>query len=86
MKDNVFTALNLMLVGMITVFLILLLVVASGYFLTLIVNSLNGDKKDNTDITSKSLNISPKQIAAIQTTVEIISGGKGRITEIERLD
>lgn len=86
MQDNVFTALNLMLVGMITVFLILSLVVISGYFLTLFVNSINGGSQDNIGNTSKSLNISTKQIAAIETTVEIITGGKGKITDIERLD
>ena len=85
MPDNHWViALQLLGVGMITIFVILSLVVGIGRFLIYSVNRwgvLEGEK-------SLSLNdgtsISSEHIAAITATVEIITGGKGNIIDINR--
>ena len=67
------TALTLLAIGMITVFVVLLLVVITGNVLIRMVNRLD-----------KSTTIEPAKIAAISAAVEAFTDGKGHITKIEK--
>jgi oxaloacetate decarboxylase gamma subunit len=70
------TALSLMAIGMITVFVVLMLVVITGKFLTKLVNWM--------DMGSGKGQISPVKVAVISAAVESFTEGKGHITKIEK--
>jgi len=74
MDGDISTALSLLTIGMITVFLVLLLVVVTGNILIHLVNrfSQNNDQ------------ISGAKIAAITGAVEAFTQGSGHITRIEK--
>jgi len=75
------TALNLLFIGMITVFVVLLLVYGTGNLLIRIVNFLSTDNEDGTP----DGDISKKKIAVLNAAVEAFTEGKGMITQIEKL-
>ena len=75
------TALNLLFIGMITVFVVLLLVYGTGNLLIRVVNLLSTDKDDG----PKHGEITNKEIAVLNAAVEAFTEGKGRITQIEKL-
>ena len=66
---------------MITVFVILSLVVVLGKILILTVNKFFPE-----ETVSQAPSLSAKKIAAITATVEFLTGGKGKITGIRKLD
>jgi oxaloacetate decarboxylase gamma subunit len=70
-------------VGMITVFLILLLVVVLGNFIIAIVNKYFPEevKVINAGVNST---IGAKKMAAIVAAVNIVTKGKGKVTNIEK--
>ena len=80
MTTSISSALTLLLVGMITVFVVLLLVVVTGNILIRIVNKFfplisGGDQMSG---------ISPQKIAAVTAAVETVTKGKGQIISIEK--
>lgn len=80
MEAELSTALSLLLTGMITVFVVLLLVVATGKGLIRFVNTFFPETSSERipDALSKS------KIAAINAAVELVTEGRGRVTKIER--
>ncbi len=80
MENEISQALTLLGIGMITVFVVLSLVVVVGNLLIRIVNRLAPLQ----EAPSKTSEISNAKIAAITSAVDLITGGKGRITKIER--
>lgn len=74
MDGDISTALSLLAIGMITVFLVLLLVVLTGNVLIRLTNrfSQNDDQ------------ISAAKVAAISGAVEAFTQGRGHITRIEK--
>ncbi|MCB0661162.1 MAG: OadG family protein [Saprospiraceae bacterium] len=87
MENNIQSALILLVVGMLTVFLILTLVVVTGNVLIRLVNrfateEVKAVKKKVAAGLQKQLN--PKTLAAITAAVEIATGGKGKIVKIEK--
>ena len=83
MDNGLNLALMLLLVGMFTVFVILLLVVLTGKVLIRFINryfpeSIKEPVKAAADITSK-------KIAAIISAVDIITSGKGRVSKIDKI-
>lgn len=74
MGSDFSTALSLLAIGMITVFIVLLLVVVTGNILIRVVNRM----------TSDDIQIAPSKVAAISAAVEAFTNGKGRITRIEK--
>ena len=78
-------ALTLMVVGMITVFVILSLVVVLGKILILLINKFFPEETVS-QAPSFSTKGNTKKIAAITATVEFLTGGKGKITNIRKLD
>ncbi|MEL6559959.1 MAG: oxaloacetate decarboxylase [Bacteroidota bacterium] len=80
MTDTIESALSLLLIGMITVFLVLLLVVVIGNLLIRITNRFSVEPSET--ITQE---IDHRKIAAITAAVEIVTEGKVRIDKIEKV-
>ena len=68
-----------MIIGMITVFAILYLVVAGGGLLIRIVN------KFYPEIAQKASMSDPKKIAVLVAAVNLVTGGKGKIEDIKQI-
>ncbi|MEQ9231079.1 MAG: hypothetical protein RIF46_10385 [Cyclobacteriaceae bacterium] len=75
MTPEISSALTLLAIGMITVFVVLLLVVITGNILIRLVNRFVPESKDG---------ISDKTLAVLTAAVESVTGGKGKITKIEK--
>ena len=80
-------ALKLMLIGMSTVFIILIMVLVLGNLIIKLTNkfaivplTLTGSKSGNQP------DIDPKKIAAIVSAVQITTKGRGNITSIKKMN
>ena len=84
MTDPTGTALTLLGVGMITVFIVLLLVALAGNGLIWFVNKFvplpQPEPVPNLDT------LDPRKVAVITAAVEAATGGKGSIKKIEKLN
>ena len=78
MDPQLSTALSLLVTGMITVFVVLLLVVLTGNTLIRLVNLWAADGSGSAQ------DIDLKKVAAINAAVEMVTEGRGRVTKIER--
>lgn len=88
MTEQVSTAILISIVGMLTVFGILGLVVLTGNSLVRIVNRyapIPAKVKQNPNISSSASSISQKKIAVITAAVSAVSRGKARIEKIEKV-
>ena len=97
MSGDFNTAFIILIVGMITIFLVLSLVVISGNLLIKIVNRFHTEEipamKDLSTPDSnesnpfpKTHNTDDKEIAALVTAVDILTKGKGTITSIKKIN
>ena len=89
MEQELTSALLLMLIGMITVFSILLLVVFTGKLLIYLVNRF-GEEKLKLKPASYHLpfakeTINKKEIAVIMAAIEVATNGKGKVRSIKKL-
>ena len=84
MSEDFNTALMLMAVGMITVFLILALIVLLGNGLILFINRFFPEKIPEPR-NSGSKSIHPKKLAAIVAAVDLVTRGKGKVDTIKKL-
>lgn len=75
MTPELTTALTLLAIGMITVFVVLLVVVLTGNLLIRLVNKISKEPTSQ---------ISNSTVAVLTAAVESFTGGKGRITKIEK--
>lgn len=86
--ENLGLALQLMVVGMITVFIILMIVIQLGKWLIQIVNKVAPEEmappKTPTAHPVKST-VDAQTLSVIQAAVAQITGGKGSIKNVERL-
>lgn len=97
MNENITEALLLLVIGMITVFIILGLVMLTGQVLIRITNHFAPEVKEkpkgigviapqhNNTLPNNSSSINKKKIAAILGTVELITNGRGRVENIEKI-
>lgn len=85
MNETYSTALMLMLVGMITVFTILVIVYLVGKTIILITNKLYKEVPVEKSSTTNSLNIESSKLAAIVTAVDRVTIGKGKVTSIRKI-
>jgi len=83
MESNTSNALLLLVIGMVTVFTVLLLVVLSGYLLIKLVNKFAPEPVKQSKLI-KPL-ISNKEIAVMAAVVEHITMGKGKIESIQKI-
>jgi oxaloacetate decarboxylase (Na+ extruding) subunit gamma len=94
MSEEVYTALVVLGVGMITVFFILGLVVLTGSLLIRLVNKFSPEvaikrpliSADNITQTVLQSKNKKSSIAAIIASVDLITGGKGKADKIERIE
>ena len=85
MTQDISTALNLLGVGMITVFIVLTLVVAIGNLLIRFVNQLPQPTPPITQSKASSGKADPKTIAVLTAVVDHVTHGKGSIHHIEKI-
>ena len=89
--ENIETGLLLMVVGMTTVFAILLIVIYLGKGLITLVNKYAPEevvvKKQTArqTVTAQAGNIPGKPTAAIVAAVSMVTGGQGKVSKIEKL-
>ena len=86
MENNIFEALQLMVVGMITVFLIVMIVMNIGKLLIALVNKFAPDeavapKKQVTSVAA----VDPMAQSVIKAAVEKLTNGKGIVKKIEKI-
>ena len=84
MDEAIGTAILVLGVGMVTVFTILTLVVLSGQGLIRVVNHCWRKSTSIDETKKKREEKDVRKIAAIVATVEAVTGGKGKITKIEK--
>jgi oxaloacetate decarboxylase gamma subunit len=80
-------ALQLMGIGMITVFIILSLVVLLGNLIIRFVNKYLPEEVSRKveKVAAQTSDFNRKKVAAIVSAVKIVTEGKGRVTKIEKL-
>ena len=90
MKPELIDAFGYLLIGMITVFTVLALVVLTGRLLIWGVNQINREipsiKKPATNIFKIQQEISAQKMAAIVAAVEIVTQGEGKVTSIKKVN
>lgn len=86
MNENFELALQLLGIGMLTVFAILFLIVLLGNVIIRFVNRFipEAEVAVATPVKTASSAIDPKIMAAIVSAVKIVTGGKGSVVKIER--
>ena len=80
MENEISQAFSLLGIGMITVFVVLLLVVLIGNLLIRVINRITPDLPAK----PAEAYISKSKIAAITAAVDVFTGGKAHITKIEK--
>lgn len=85
--ENLETAFLLMVVGMATVFVILLIVIYLGKLLISLVNKYAPEEVVSVKQTSSQapVPIPGNILAAITAAVNVVTQGKGKVTEVEKL-
>lgn len=85
--ENFETALLLMVVGMTTVFAILLIVIYLGKVLIKLVNKYAPEEvlPARQAVTQKSVPISGNILAAIAAAVNVVTQGKGKVSKVEKI-
>jgi len=86
--ENLRLGLMLMVVGMITVFAILLIVIYLSKLLIAIVNKVAPEEvvaKKTAPAASAPTVIDPNTLAAIKGAVNIVTGGKGKVMKVEKI-
>ena len=82
-------AIDILIVGMVTVFIVLSLVVLTGQLIIFLVNSRTVSESQSSNLptsqTPEPYTPLPMHIAAIVATVEAVTQGKGQITKIKKL-
>jgi oxaloacetate decarboxylase gamma subunit len=88
--ENMSVALELMVVGMVTVFLILLIVIYFGKLLILVVNKWAPEeattvKKKTAQPSAASNTIDATTMEVLQAAVKQLTGGKGHVAGVKKL-
>ena len=84
MESQFFFALELLGVGMITVFFVLLLVVLIGNLIIKLVNKYFPEQMGEIAKQQNSPQMDNKMVSVITATVNVVTNGKGRITSIKK--
>lgn len=85
--ENLSTALLLMVVGMSTVFIILLIVIYLGKLLISLVNKYAPPEEVPVkhEAVPKPMPLSGQVLAAITAAVSVVTQGKGKVAKVEKL-
>jgi len=86
MTENLQLALQLLLVGMVTVFFILTIVVSLGRLLIMLVNKYSHENVTKTVIqTTSGKQFSKKKLAVLGSVVELVTQGQGVIKSVKKI-
>ena len=83
--ENIGVGLLLMVVGMCTVFLILLIVIWISQFLISVVNKIAPEEETKKKPVTSGPSTDAGAMDAIKAAVEILTAGKGQVIKIEKL-
>lgn len=83
--ENIGVGLLLMVVGMCTVFLILLIVIWISQFLISVVNKIASEEEPKKKPVTSGSSTDAGAMDAIKAAVEILTAGKGQVIKIEKL-
>lgn len=83
--ENLNTALLLMVVGMATVFAILLIVIYLGKGLVLLVNKYAPEEETPAKVAGKPAPIPANIMAVITAAVKVTTHGKGKVAKVEKI-
>lgn len=83
--ENLNTALLLMVVGMATVFAILLIVIYLGKGLVLLVNKYAPEEETPVKAAGKPAPIPANIMAVITAAVKVTTHGKGKVAKVEKI-
>lgn len=83
--ENIGTGLMLMVVGMATVFLILLVVIWISRFLITVVNKVAPEEEPKKKPVASGVSTDAGAMDAIKAAVDILTAGKGQVIKIEKL-
>lgn len=83
--ENLETAFLLMIVGMTTVFAILLIVIYLGKGLTLLVNKFAPEEVVPDKAARSSAPIPGNILAVISAAVSVVTHGKGKVTKVDKI-
>ena len=86
MENPLYFGFMLMIIGMTTVFIILALVVLGGKVTILLTNKFNAEQQVQPKVGHTLSEINSSKIAAITAAVEHVTMGRGRITEIKKIN
>jgi hypothetical protein len=84
MEDHLSNALLLLIIGMSAVYLVLFIVVNGGSLLIRLVNKVALDINETPFTSLRSELVPDAHEAAIKTAVQMLTGGKGAVTRIEK--
>lgn len=82
---NFFEALTLMVIGLITVFAVLCLIVVVGNLLISIVNKYFPEEEKPANVAKTVAKVDAKVAQAIQAAVNQLTNGKGKVEKIEKI-
>ncbi len=85
---NIGIALQLMVVGMVTVFVILMIVIRLGKWLIQVVNKMAPEEtaaRRHAAATASAAPVDTRTLAVIRAVVDRITGGEGSVGKVERL-
>lgn len=85
MESNILEALKLLLVGMTTVFFVLLIIIYGGKLLIWAVNRFAKEAEPSVPASAQGPAISPAVAKAIDAAVAQMSGGKAKVIDIVKL-
>ncbi|MBO5795204.1 MAG: OadG family protein [Bacteroides sp.] len=83
--SNIQTALLLMVVGMVTVFIILLIVIGLGKALIAFVNKFVPEEEAPAKKAQGPAPIPSNVLAAISAAVSVVTQGKGKVAKVEKI-
>jgi len=86
MEEQLINPYELLAIGMLTVFIILTLVVVTGNLIIRFVNRFIPEAKKKKVVQKlSSIGIDSKKMAAIVSAVQIVSKGKGKVVNVEKV-
>ena len=83
--ENIETGLMLMLVGMTTVFVILLIVIGMSQVLIKVVNKVAPEEETKKKVVKTTASTDAAAMDAIKAAVDILTAGKGQVIKVEKL-
>lgn len=83
MNENIELTLILLLVGMVTVFLVLILVYSLGNAIVRFVNRFFPEG-EQAIVASQATGVNQKHLAVIAAAVATITGGRGKVLKVEK--